>query len=110
MTEVQKAESEPAPRLEELVDAFRALVFFGVAKALVDDDRRQGYEGAVELHVYWPNFFATTGTVQYELTLHCYVFGPSHHCHWVDEDPVSLFQRAMMDVSRWVTELDDDPA
>lgn len=110
--------------VESLVHDFRKLVFAGVAKALAQDGHCKSYEGTVELHTCWPNYFEANGQenwgmtaafggssdphgMHYKLVLHCYVLGPGRHYKWEGGDIEDVFERAVADVSQWVAELDE---
>ena len=94
------------PRLEEMVDAFRALVSTCVARM----DPSKGDDAALDVQICWPSFLASDGRVVYRLTLYIFRKGPVSDYEWEAEDPLMLFRQAMADVKRWITELDGDAA
>jgi hypothetical protein len=88
------------------LDAFRALVFRGVAKALARNGHCKGYEGAISVH--FPSYLDVEDgdCNEVQVDLHCYVLGPSRHYSWRGPTLAKALDAAAKDVRRWIKELD----
>jgi hypothetical protein len=94
------------------LEAFRALVFRGIKRALEIDSHCKAYEGAIM--VMLPSYFANQGSGilyepvhAYELHLACYVLGPSRSYKWKAATLSEAIRAATVDVERWIAELEE---
>lgn len=99
----------------EPVEAFRALVFAGIKRALEIDGHCKAYEGAIT--VRYPSYFANQGRGilyapqnEYEVELACYVLGPNRGEKWRGKTLAEALEKATADVTRWIAEMERDHA
>lgn len=91
--------------MSDRLEAFRALVYDGVAKALAEDGYCKSYEGSIAYNVTCPCYFAREQPVHHHLELHCYVLGPQRHYTWHATSVDELFDAAERDLRKWIAEL-----
>lgn len=96
------------PSSDELLSEFHDLVHAGIDRALELDGHCKLYEGRIEFRVELPDHFSASDSDYYELSLACYVLGPTRHYEWIDTDPAKLFERATADVKQWIAELEQE--
>lgn len=91
------------------IDRFRKLrkkVMAAIGRQLECDADCKSYEGVFEWLAGYPCYFEDeTGTAKpdfYQLTLHCYVLGPSRHYEWTGATPDEVLDQAERDIHQWI--------
>ena len=72
---------------------------------LEEDNCCKSYEGTWELLISFPNYFedktATAKPDYYQITLHCYVIGPSRHYTWHGKTWMEALTKCKHDIDEW---------
>lgn len=81
---------------------FQEIVFDGVEKSLRIEGGHKSYEGAIAVHL--PPYFGGYHFIE----LDCYVLGPRRHYEWTGKNLSEAIDKAMIDVKKWIKELEDE--
>lgn len=83
----------------------RKIVAKEIERQLAIDCCCKSYEGTWELTVSYPNYFedetATAKPDFYQITLHCYVIGPSRHYRWSGKSWDECLNKCELDIDEW---------
>lgn len=95
-----------ALQMARLAD-LRADLFVELGELLALDDHCKHYEGAFSVH--FPNYFeARAGEGNgWQITLDCYLVGPSRHYEWSGDTFGDALERCERDVRKWINESAD---
>lgn len=83
----------------------RKMVAEEIKRQLEIDGHHKSYEGTWELTFSYPNYFedetASAEPDFYQITLHCYVIGPSRHYDWHGESWDECLSKCELDIEKW---------
>ncbi len=86
-------------------EKLRKRVMNAIKREIERDGGHKSYEGTLEWTICYPNYFedetATQGPCFYQLTLHCYVLGPSRHYTWDGNTMAEALDNAERDIYQW---------
>lgn len=76
-----------------------------IRELLEEDDYCKSYEGTWEVLASYPNYFedkaATAAPNWYQITLHCYLIGPSRHYDWDGKTFLEALRKCKADIDIW---------
>jgi hypothetical protein len=81
--------------------ALRQYVFDKIKKALEEDGHHKMYEGAFTVSTHWPNYFENESSMYVELTLDCYLLGPTRHYSWTGKTLREAIDKADKEIRGW---------
>ena len=83
----------------------RAELFAAIKKQLARDGHCKSYEGAFAIRL--PNYFEQDEAA-WQITLDCYVIGPSRHYEWNGQTLAEAITRAEAGVRSWIAQEADE--
>lgn len=83
----------------------RKMVAEEICACLALDGHCKSYEGTWELFVSYPDYFedetATAKPNFYQISLHCYLIGPSRHYDWDGKSWDECLNKCELDIDEW---------